>query len=135
MPFGITICHERWRYPESVRWPAIRGAKIVFHPQLTGSDRTGPMLTRWGDPDAPYYEKAMMLRAVENEIWFASVNYAFRYPESASSIIAPEGSCIAHQPYGEEGVLVRDIDLTQATGQYAHRYSPENYPLPDTVKT
>ena len=39
--FGIAICHEGWRYPETVRWAAARGAKIVFHPQLTGSDRTG----------------------------------------------------------------------------------------------
>src|SRR5262249_737828 len=38
VPFGITICHEGWRYPEAVRWAAIRGARVVFHPQLTGSD-------------------------------------------------------------------------------------------------
>src|SRR4051812_10879674 len=38
---GVAICHEGWRYPETVRWAAVRGAKIVFHPQLTGSDHTG----------------------------------------------------------------------------------------------
>ncbi|MDF2758118.1 MAG: ramA 2, partial [Thermomicrobiales bacterium] len=38
VPFGIAICHEGWRYPESVRWAATRGARLVFHPQLTGSD-------------------------------------------------------------------------------------------------
>src|SRR4051812_30639734 len=58
VPFGITICHEGWRYPEGVRWPATHGAKLVFHPQLTGSDKQGPTLTRWGDPASPYYEKA-----------------------------------------------------------------------------
>src|SRR5262249_36892845 len=30
--FGVAICHEGWRYPETVRWAAVRGAKIVFHP-------------------------------------------------------------------------------------------------------
>lgn len=50
VPFGITICHEGWRYPEATRWSATRGAKVVFHPQLTGSDRSGPILTQWAIP-------------------------------------------------------------------------------------
>ena len=29
--FGVTICHEGWRYPETVRWAARRGAQVVFH--------------------------------------------------------------------------------------------------------
>ncbi len=57
--FGVAICHEGWRYPETVRWAAARGAKIVFHPQHTGSDREGVRLTQWGAAGAPYYEKAM----------------------------------------------------------------------------
>ena len=35
--FGIVICHEGWRYPETVRWAATRGAHIVFQPQFTGA--------------------------------------------------------------------------------------------------
>src|ERR1700690_3674179 len=35
--FGVVICHEGWRYPETVRWAATRGARIVFHPHHTGS--------------------------------------------------------------------------------------------------
>src|SRR5215210_7270072 len=77
--FGVVICHEGWRYPETVRWAAMRGAKIVFHPQLTGSDRTGVRLTEWGSAGAPFYEKAMMLRSLENTIYFASVNYALHF--------------------------------------------------------
>src|SRR5262245_11899296 len=60
MKFGVAICHEGWRYPETVRWAAVRGARIVFHPQHTGSDREGIRLTQWGEAKAPYYEKAMM---------------------------------------------------------------------------
>ncbi len=75
LKFGVAICHEGWRYPETVRWAAVRGAKIVFHPQHTGSDRQGVILTKWGSDDAPYYEKAMMMRSLENGIYFASVNY------------------------------------------------------------
>ena len=125
--FGIAICHEGWRYPETVRWAAMRGAKIVFHPQLTGSDREGARPTRWGDPDAPYYEKAMMMRSIENTIYFASVNYALRFPEAATSLVDPSGRCQAHLPYGEEGVLVQAIDPAAATGRLASRYAPERY--------
>jgi predicted amidohydrolase len=128
VPFGITICHEGWRYPEATRWAATRGAKIVFHPQLTGSDNSGPTLKRWGDPEAPYYEKAMVMRANENQIYFASVNNAFRYQESATSLIGPEGDCLAYAPYGEEFLLVHDVDLTQPTGLYASRFDPSQYP-------
>ncbi len=125
--FGVAICHEGFRYPETVRWAAARGASIVFHPHCTGSDRTGVRLTEWGDPAAPYYEKAMLMRSVENTIYFASVNYAFRYQESATSLITPGGECQAYLPYGEEGVLVQAIDVDKATGLLAARYAPGRY--------
>jgi predicted amidohydrolase len=125
--FGVAICHEGFRYPETVRWAAARGARVVFHPHCTGSDRTGIQLTRWGSPEAPYYEKAMMCRGLENTIYFASVNYAFRYQESATSLISPSGECVAYLPYGQEGVLVQAIDSEAATGLLASRYAPERY--------
>jgi predicted amidohydrolase len=125
--FGVAICHEGWRYPETVRWAAMRGAKIVFHPQHTGTHGAGVRLTQWGAADAPYYEKAMMMRAIENTIYFASVNYALPFQESATSLIAPLGQCQASLPYGEEGVLVQAIDIDQATGALASRYAPNRY--------
>jgi predicted amidohydrolase len=128
VPFGITICHEGWRYPEGVRWAAVRGARVVFHPQLTGSDRTGVKIERWGDPASPYYEKAMVARSVENTIYFASVNYAMRYQDSATSLLGPDGDCVAHVPYGEEQLLVQDLDLARATGFCARRFNPAFYP-------
>ena len=128
VPFGITICHEGWRYPEAVRWSAVRGAQLVFHPQLTGSDRAGPTLERWGDPESPYYEKAMVARSVENTIYFASVNYAMRYQDSATSLIDPDGACLAYVPYGQERLLVHDLDLSRATGFCARRFNPAFYP-------
>ncbi len=125
--FGVAICHEGWRYPETVRWAAARGAKIVFHPQLTGSETRGVVPAEWGAKDGAYYEKAMMMRSIENAIYFASVNYALRYPEAATSLIAPDGRCQAYLPYGQEGVLVTEIDPEKATGHLAARYAPERY--------
>jgi predicted amidohydrolase len=125
--FGVAICHEGWRYPETVRWAAVRGAKIVFHPHHTGSDREGVRPTQWGAAAGPYYEKAMMMRSMENTIYFASVNYALRFQESATSLIAPSGQCQAYLPYGQEGVLVQAINVEEATGLLATRYAPERY--------
>ncbi len=119
--------NEGWRYPETVRWAAVRGAKIVFHPQHTGSQRSGVRLEEWGAASSPYYEKAMMMRSRENTIYFASVNYALEYQEAATSLISPSGECQAYLPYGEEGVLVQDIDLEKATGLLAMRYAPDRY--------
>ncbi|MFL6275218.1 MAG: carbon-nitrogen hydrolase family protein [Blastocatellia bacterium] len=127
LKFGVAICHEGWRYPETVRWAAVRGAKIVFHPQHTGGEQAGVRLSEWGAASSPYYEKAMMMRSIENTIYFASVNYALRFQESATSLIAPSGLCQAHLPYGEEGVLVAAINVEEATGLLAARYVPERY--------
>src|SRR5262245_11252185 len=132
LKFGVAICHEGFRYPETVRWAAVRGARVVFHPHCTGSDRTGTQPKQWCTTDGPYYEKAMMCRALENTIYCASVNYAFRYPESATCVIGPSGECLAHLPYGEEGMLVQKIDPYEATGLFAARYAPERcqeYPI------
>ena len=127
LKFGVAICHEGFRYPETVRWAAARGAQVVFHPHCTGSDQTGFTPTEWAATSGPYYEKAIMCRALENTIYVASVNYAFRYPESATSLIGPNGECLTHLPYGQEGVLLWDIDPTVATGLLASRYAPERY--------
>jgi predicted amidohydrolase len=127
MKFGVVICHEGWRYPETVRWAAVRGATIVFHPHHTGSDQAGVRLTQWGAASGPYYEKAMLMRSLENTIYFASVNYALRFQESATSLITPSGQCQAYLPYGQEGVLVQALKIEEATGLLATRYAPERY--------
>lgn len=125
--FGITICHEGFRYPESVRWAAMQGASIVFHPNCTGSNTAGKQLAEWGHKDNPYYEKAQMLRAMENTIYFAGVNYHFKYADSASALIGPDGTCIAHQAYTEPGVLVAEINTELASGNLAKRFKPALY--------
>jgi len=111
--FGVVICHEGWRYPETVRWAAVRGAKIVFHPHQTGSDREGALLTQWGAASSPYYEKAMVMRSMENTIYFASVNYALRFQESATCLITPSGQCQAYLPYGQEACWCRTSRSTR----------------------
>ena len=127
LKFGIAICHEGFRYPETVRWAARQGASIVFHPHFAGGDVEGVELKEWGHINNPYYEKAMMMRAIENTIYFASVNYATKYQESATSLIAPDGKLIAHQPYEKEGILVIDIQPETATALLAKRLKADLY--------
>ena len=125
---GVSICHEAWRYPETVRWAARRGARVVFNPHFCGSGHAPCAHPgRWGMPDGPVYERLMSARAAENGVWFASVNYALRWPESATSLVAPDGSLAAHAPYGEEHLLVADIDPSAATGILASRLAPDRY--------
>ena len=51
-----------------------------------------------------------------------------RRQNSATSLIDPDGNLLQWVPYGEEGLLVADLDLNKATGFYAKRYRPEFYP-------
>lgn len=123
--FGIAICHEGFRYPETVRWMARQGAQVVFHPNYTGNYAATGSPVEWGDKNSPYYEKAQMVRALENTIYFAPSNYAFPCAESASAIIDPAGACLAWQSYGEVGVAIAEIDTDKATGLLARRFKPE----------
>lgn len=125
LTFGIAICHEGWRYPETVRWAAVRGAQIVFQPQVTGSDKRDGSPREWG---TSFYEKAMVCRAQENSIYFASINQAMRAQNSATSLIDPAGELIDTVPCGEERLLVAELDMRKATRFYAQRYHPEWYP-------
>jgi predicted amidohydrolase len=121
LTFGIVICHEGWRYPETVRWAARRGAHVVFHPHAhvaePGSYRPAVFL----DPANSFHEKAMLCRAAENTCYFASVNSASEGSGTTSAVIRPDGTVQCHQPYGVEGLLIADVDLGLATGLLALR--------------
>jgi predicted amidohydrolase len=67
------------------------------------------------------HEKAALCRAAENSCWFATVNYASAGSPTTSAIVRPDGTLISYQPYGAEGLLIADIDITAATGRFAAR--------------
>ena len=119
--FGISICHEGWRYPETVRWPARRGAHVVFHPHFHEAEPGGYRPTTFADPLNTFHEKAMLCRAAENSCYFASVNCAGEGSPTTSAVIRPDGTVLAWQPYGKEGLLLADIDTDAATRLLATR--------------
>lgn len=122
--FGVAICHEGWRYPETVRWAVRQGAQIVFHPHFHPPEPGAFRPTRFGDAANSFHETSARARAAENTCYFASVNYAVAGSPTTSTVIAPDGNVLVYQPYGEEGVLIADLDLSRATGYLAKRYKP-----------
>ena len=121
LTFGVAICHEGWRYPETVRWAARRGAHVVFHPHFHEAEPGGYRPTSFADPLNTFHEKAMLCRAAENGCYFASVNCASDGSPTTSAVVRPDGTVLAWQPYGEEGLLVADLDTAEATGVLAAR--------------
>jgi predicted amidohydrolase len=119
--FGIAICHEGWRYPETVRWAARRGAHVVFHPHAHVAEAGSYRPVTFADPANTFHEKAMLCRAAENTCYFASVNCASEGSGTTSAVIRPDGSVQCYQPYGTEGLLIADLDLSAATGLLALR--------------
>jgi predicted amidohydrolase len=121
LTFGIAICHEGWRYPETVRWAARRGAQVVFHPHFHEAEPGSYRPASFADPANSFHEKAALCRAAENTCFFATVNCASAGSPTTSAIVRPDGSLLCHQPYGEAGLLIADLDLSQATGLLARR--------------
>ena len=124
LTFGIAICHEGWRYPETVRWAARRGAQVVLHPHFHQAEPGSYRPSTFADPANSFHEKAALCRAAENTCYVATVNYASEGSPTTSAVVRPDGTLQCFQPYGKEGLLVADIDLDDATGLLAARWKP-----------
>ncbi|MGA3204582.1 MAG: carbon-nitrogen hydrolase family protein [Bryobacteraceae bacterium] len=121
LTFGIAICHEGWRYPETVRFAARRGAQVVFHPHFHESEPGSYAPSTFADPANSFHEKAVLCRAAENTCYVATVNYSSAGSPTTSAVVRPDGTLLSNQPYGKEGLLIADIDLAAATGLLAAR--------------
>ena len=126
LTFGVVICHEGFRYPETVRWAAQQGAQIVFHPHLHIADAEFKAPSKFADPQNSFHEKSMLCRAAENTCYFASVNYCVENSGTTSVVVHPDGSVLCYQKYGSEGLLLADVDLQKATRLLAKRFKPQD---------
>jgi predicted amidohydrolase len=122
--FGVVICHEGWRYPETVRWAVRHGAHAVFHPHFHEAEPGGYRPSSFADPANSFHEKAALCRAAENTCYFATVNCAVAGSPTTSAVVRPDGTLLAYQPYGKQGLLIAEIDLSSATGRLAARLKP-----------
>jgi predicted amidohydrolase len=121
LTFGVAICHEGFRYPETVRWAVRRGAQVVFHPHVHVAQPGSYRPSTFADPANTFHEKAILCRAAENTCYVASVNCASEGSGTTSAVVRPDGTLQCFQPYGQEGLLVTDLDLSLATGLLALR--------------
>jgi len=121
LTFGVVICHEGWRYPETVRSAVRRGAHVVFHPHAHVAEPGSYRPRTFADPANTFHEKAILCRAAENTCYFASVNCASAGSGTTSAVARPDGTLQCFQPYGQEGLLLADLDLNAATGLLASR--------------
>lgn len=121
--FGVATCHEAFRYPEISRFLALAGAQIVFVPHYVTTD-DGSLPREWCGAKNPYNEKALMCRALENDVFVAPSNFAMPDQGSASCIVSPSGQLLAMVDYGKTGIAVADLDLSLATARLARRWSP-----------
>jgi predicted amidohydrolase len=127
LTFGVVICHEGWRYPETVRWAVRHGAQLVLHPHVQEAEPGGHVPSTFADPANTFHEKAVLCRAAENTCYVASINVAGVGSPTTSAVARPDGTLLAYQPYGKEGLLIADLDLAAATGLLASRFRAEGY--------
>ncbi len=49
------------------------------------------------------------------------MNFASEGSPTTSAVVRPDGTLLCWQPYGRRGLLIADLDLTEATGLFARR--------------
>lgn len=72
-----------------------------------------------------FYCGAMVCRSLENNIYFASVNYALANQQVTTTLISPTGERLSIAQAGVEELLVYDIEPARATRLLAQRFKPE----------
>jgi predicted amidohydrolase len=96
----------------------------VFHPHFHEAEPGGYRPSSFADPANSFHEKAALCRAAENTCYFATVNCAVAGSPTTSAVVRPDGTLLTYQPYGKQGLLIAEIDLSSATGRLAARLNP-----------
>ena len=103
---GLMVCFD-WRFPESARTLALRGAQIIAHSS---------------NLVMPYCQQAMVTRALENGVFIATANRIgterrvgrlLRFT-GESQIVSPSGEILATAPASEPRAIVTEITPSAA---------------------
>jgi predicted amidohydrolase len=94
---------------------------VVFHPHAHIAEPGSYRPTTFAERENSFHEKAILCRAAENTCYVASVNCASEGSGTTSAVARPDGTLQCFQPYGQEGLLVADLDLSTATRTLASR--------------
>lgn len=118
---GIEICWDL-AFPEITRELALKGADIVFCPAFW-SEGDNPIYSKLGfSTESIFIDSCVSARAIENELVFVFVNGCGTWQLNGYSDKLSGHTQIALPFYGsisnlagEEGVLVKDVDLSTCT--------------------
>ncbi len=86
----------------------------MFHAHIAEPGSYRPVT--FADPANTFYEKAILCCAAENTCCFAPVNCASEGSGTMPAVARPDGALQCFQPYGQEGLLMTDLDLSTAAG-------------------
>lgn len=113
---GLMVCFD-WRFPETARTLAFRGADLIVHPS---------------NLVLPWCPDAMITRALENNVFVATADRwgveeragrRLRFIGS-SQVVSPRGTRLGQLGEEEDGVLIVEIDPEQArnkqVGEHNH---------------
>ncbi len=114
---SILICHDS-RYPELVRLPVIKGARLIFYISCESSITSEKKM----EP----YRAQVVARAVENNVYIVQANTPQKLDpmegsHGQSRIVDPNGNLIQEASIFSEEVLIEVLDLNRASGGTAKR--------------
>jgi len=108
---GVMICFD-WRFPETARSLALKGAEIIAHPS---------------NLVLPHCPQAMITRCLENRVYAITadrVGDEKRFPGETlhfigqSQVVDPDGNLLVRASETNEEVQIVDIDLEKARDKY-----------------
>lgn len=107
---SLIICHDS-RYPELVRLPVLKGARLVFYLSWESDTHAESKL----DP----YRAQVVARAVENGVYVVHANAPqvvnpWMGSHGQSRIVSPSGVLLQEAPIFKEAVLIEELDINKA---------------------
>jgi N-carbamoylputrescine amidase len=114
---GVGICWDQW-FPESARAMVLQGADVLFYPTAIGSEPEDP-----GLDTRRLWQRAMVGHAVSNLVPVVASNRTGTEGGQSfyghSFVCDHFGDIVGELPEGEEGIIVRTLDLTEAARRRA----------------
>jgi len=107
---SLIICHDS-RYPELVRLPVLKGARLVFYLSWESDTHAESKI----DP----YRAQVVARAVENGVYVVHANAPqvvspWMGSHGQSRIVSPSGVLLQEAPIFKEAVLIEELDMKRA---------------------
>ena len=114
---GVAVCWDQW-FPEAARTMVLMGADVLFYPTAIGSEPEDP-----GLDTRRLWQRAMLGHAVSNIVPIVAANRIGTEGNQTyyghSFITDHFGDILAEIPDGDEGVIVKELDLAEAAKRRA----------------